>query len=57
MAFNLFDQSGDGEISTDELGDVFKSLGQDLSTQELNRLSTPPRARASPRPMALLVSV
>lgn len=38
-AFRLFDEDGSGEITTDELGDVFKSLGQTLTDVELKAMS------------------
>uniref|UniRef100_A0A6B2G2W3 Calmodulin-2 B (Trinotate prediction) n=1 Tax=Myxobolus squamalis TaxID=59785 RepID=A0A6B2G2W3_MYXSQ len=34
-AFSLFDKDGDGTISSEELGSVMKSLGQNPSNQEL----------------------
>lgn len=37
-AFSLFDKDGDGTISSDELGVVMRSLGQNPSDQELDDL-------------------
>jgi len=34
-AFNMFDKDGDGTITTSELGTAMKSLGQNLTKQEL----------------------
>lgn len=34
-AFSLFDKNGDGFISIDELSAVFKALGQNLTTEEI----------------------
>jgi Ca2+-binding EF-hand superfamily protein len=37
-AFSLFDKDGDGTISSNELGVVMRSLGQNPSDQELDDL-------------------
>ncbi|KAJ8308336.1 hypothetical protein KUTeg_013210 [Tegillarca granosa] len=37
-AFTLFDKDGDGEITTDELGAVMKSMCQDASMEELKEM-------------------
>ena len=37
-AFSLFDKDGDGTITTDELGTVMRSLGQNPTENELNEL-------------------
>mmetsp|Transcript_81895 Transcript_81895/g.198441 ORF Transcript_81895/g.198441 Transcript_81895/m.198441 type:complete len:156 (-) Transcript_81895:38-505(-) len=37
-AFSLFDVNGDGSITTDELGTVMRSLGQDPSEEELQKM-------------------
>ncbi|KAI8612208.1 calmodulin [Chytriomyces sp. MP71] len=37
-AFQLFDQDGDGQISTTEIGTVIRSLGQNISQKELQEL-------------------
>jgi calmodulin len=34
-AFKMFDKDGDGTITTSELGTAMKSLGQNLTKQEL----------------------
>jgi len=34
-AFKMFDKDGDGTITTSELGTVMRSLGQNLTKQEL----------------------
>jgi len=34
-AFNLFDQDGDGKVTTQELGEVMKNLGQNPTDEEL----------------------
>ena len=34
-AFSIFDKDGDGTVSTGELGDVLRSLGQNCSRAEL----------------------
>jgi hypothetical protein len=36
-AFSVFDQDGDGTISTSELGTVMKTLGQEMSEEELRQ--------------------
>lgn len=38
MVFELFDKNGDGKITTDELGNVMRSLGQFPTTFELNQM-------------------
>lgn len=38
--FTLFDKSGDGSVSVDEVGEVMKQLGADLSRERLERLVT-----------------
>ena len=38
QAFALFDQDGNGYVTTDELGTVFSTLGQDLSEEELTEM-------------------
>ena len=38
QAFSLFDKSGDGIITTEELGAVMKSLGQTPGEAELQRM-------------------
>ena len=37
-AFQLFDRDGDGTISTDELGIVLRSIGQNPTDQEINEM-------------------
>nr|XP_004662458.1 calmodulin-like protein 5 [Jaculus jaculus] len=37
-AFSRFDKDGDGHINVQELGDVMKALGKDLSEEELKAL-------------------
>ncbi len=37
-AFALFDSDGDGTITTDELGNVMKSLGRKLTSKELKQV-------------------
>lgn len=39
-AFSVFDKEGTGEISTDELGTVMRSLGQNPSDKELQDMVT-----------------
>lgn len=45
-AFNVFDKDGSGKISSDELRSIMKSLGEDLTDDEVRlpflRLRTPP---------------
>jgi len=36
--FDLFDKNGDGKISAQELGEVMKTLGEDLSEEEVNNM-------------------
>ena len=37
-AFRLFDKNGDGSITTAELGNVMKSLGQFATSEELEEM-------------------
>ena len=38
-AFNVFDKDGSGKISGDELKSIMKSLGEDLTDEEVSSLS------------------
>ena len=38
QAFTVFDEDGDGTISTQELGNVMKSLGQELTEEEIKAM-------------------
>lgn len=38
MVFQIFDKNGDGQITTNELGSVMRSLGQFPTTFELNQM-------------------
>jgi calmodulin len=38
QAFAVFDTDGDGSITREELGNVMKSLGEDLTDQELEEM-------------------
>jgi calmodulin len=40
QAFSVFDADGDGTISTEELGNVMKSLGQNLTHEEVQTMIT-----------------
>ena len=40
QAFSVFDENGDGTISTEELGHVMKALGQDLTEEEVQAMIT-----------------
>jgi calmodulin len=37
-AFNVFDKDGSGKISKDELRHIMKSLGEDLSEEEIQQM-------------------
>ena len=37
-AFQIFDKDGDGSINTKELGSVMRSLGQNLSEEEIQKM-------------------
>lgn len=37
-AFDLFDKNGDGHISRSELGDVMRSLGQQVTDAEIDQM-------------------
>lgn len=38
MAFSVFDKDGDGTISTGELADVLKNMGQNLTDEDLEEM-------------------
>lgn len=41
-AFNVFDKDGSGKISSDELRQIMKSLGEDLTDEEVSWIPAPP---------------
>ena len=38
VAFSLFDVDGDGKLTVDEIGDVLRELGQEVSDEDLREI-------------------
>lgn len=38
MAFSVFDRDGDGTITTSELADVLKNMGQNLTEEDIDEM-------------------